>query len=120
MKIKVKYVFFIFQAESPASGRFTALGFYLLTSMFFVVIGIIQFAYIIHLCHIKKKRRYGVKGSRKEKSLKIRKANEIHIFDIRKVDNIAFKFVVSSFIIFNILYWVIFLTYDFNPSLEDK
>ena len=85
----------------------------------------IQFAFILHLYHINEKnylqkRRNGIKCSLEEKSLKILKAKEKHIFDIRKIDNIAFNVVVSSFIIFNILYWVIFLTYDFNPSLEDN
>ena len=40
---------FYFQAESPSSGRFTALGVYLLTSLFIVVAGFLEFAFILFL-----------------------------------------------------------------------
>merc|ERR1712224_898319 len=95
------------QAESPSSGRFTALGFYLLTSIFFVVIGMIQFAFILHLYHINEKhllqtKRNGVKCSIEEISLKIKRKNEKRLFNLRRIDTIALNVVASSFIIFNI------------------
>ena len=85
----------------------------------------IQFAFILHLYHLNEKnllhtRRNGVKCSIEEKSFKITKAKEKHIFDVRRIDNIALNVVASSFIVFNILYWIIFLSYDFNPTLNDK
>merc|ERR1712088_1027336 len=37
------------QAESPSSGKFTALGIYLLTSLIFIVAAFIEFAFILLL-----------------------------------------------------------------------
>ena len=39
----------LFQAESPSSGKFTAIGIYLLTCLFFVVAGFIEFAIVLQL-----------------------------------------------------------------------
>lgn len=85
----------------------------------------IQFAFILHLYHLNEKsilqtKRNGVKCSIEEVSLKIKRKYEKHLFNLRRIDNIALNVVASSFIIFNVAYWVIFLTYDFNPSLDDK
>ena len=39
----------IFQAESPSSGKFTAIGIYLLACLFFVVAGFVEFAIVLQL-----------------------------------------------------------------------
>ena len=111
------------QAASPSSGRFTALGFYLLISIFFVVIGMIQFAFVLHLHQYNQKELFEDKGKRR-KSLKKNllwydnvgyvSQNENRKFNIRKIDNIAFNVVGTLFIVFNLLYWTIFMTFSFD------
>ena len=46
---KIKSSKIAFQAESPSSGKFTAIGIYLLTCLFFVVAGFIEFAIVLQL-----------------------------------------------------------------------
>ena len=51
-----KYQIIVFQAESPSAGGFTAIGFYLLTSLFFLTAAFIESIYIISLHHANKSR----------------------------------------------------------------
>ena len=46
-----------FQAESPASGNFTALGIYLCTCLFFVVASFLEFAILLALKNSYRSRR---------------------------------------------------------------
>ena len=85
----------------------------------------IQFAFVLHLYHLNEKhviqtKRNGLRCSIEEKTLNIKRVKDKRIFDVRRIDQIALNVVGSSFLLFNVLYWTIFLTYDFNPSLDDS
>ena len=117
----------IFQAESPSAGGFTAIGFYLLSSLFFLTAAFIESIYIISL-HQSNKSRYQISlnnkrfRKKKEEHNGITKSNNQELssppdlneiykdrFDIQKIDYYAFVFSGISFFIFNIVYWVLFL-----------
>ena len=48
-KIPSSTIYFVFQGDSPTSRQMTALGVYLLTSLFFVVGGMAEFAVLIFM-----------------------------------------------------------------------
>ena len=125
------YHFFIFQKESPSSGKFTALGVYLLTSLFFVVAGFIEFAFVLHLHHINEQQLQKQKATSKCKGCSNDKAASDHIvnnfvsnnkpglvtnvmFDIKKIDIIAFVIGLVLYFLFNVVYWTVFLNFSFD------
>lgn len=112
-----------FQAESPSSGQFTALGIYLLASLFFVVLGLVEFACVLYLhqCnekHLRKslppsQRKVNVSTVCPNENGSIVYKNGKPIFDILEIDRIAFMVVGALFCIFNIFYWSIFMIFEF-------
>ena len=125
---------FYFQAESPSSGRFTALGVYLLTSLFIVVAGFLEFAFILFL-----KKHYQKQVKNERELLKCKNyrngkangnnanedeilidpqiiiqncwANNIEISNdtserIRKIDTIALFIFGVFFFLFNAIYFI--------------
>ena len=117
------------QAESPSSGKFTALGVYLLASLFFVVAGFIEFAFVLQL------ERYNEKSQAPpmKKIIKNGKINSIDLtltdntenstmaphhgkqrFDLRKIDQYAFLIGGVSFLLFNAVYWPTFLFFNLD------
>ena len=117
------------QAESPSSGRFTALGVYLLTSLIFIVVGFLEFAFMLLLQQQKEKQLQ--KQRRKLSKLMEWKdywngaAKSTEIGDIgiendmcsirrpsaiiRQIDVIGFFVFGALYILFNAIYWAIFL-----------
>ena len=104
----------------------------MLASLFFVVIGLIEFACILFL------HQYNEKNLVKADSPLARRAFQMNVammnmvslsqhengrieysngkpaFDIIKIDRVAFVVVGVLFLIFNLLYWLTFMILDFN------
>jgi len=117
------------QAESPSSGKFTALGMYLLASLFFVVAAFIEFA-----CVLQMERYNGVAQIISGETTRLLKNGDITTttivqqdydkrsnsnidqprFDLRKIDRIAFVVGGLMFLLFNLVYWFVFLIFDLN------
>lgn len=119
-------IFLLFQAESPSSGQFTALGIYLLASLFFVVLGLVEFACVLYLhqCNERYIRKLIPPSQRKVNVVTI-SPNENGsivykdgkpVFDILRIDRVAFVAVGALFLIFNVFYWSIFMILDFNQE----
>ena len=136
-----KYTLYSFQVESPSSGEFTALGIYLLTSLFLIVASFIEFFFVLHFHqrnekHLQKQKelrswKYHVNWSRNSGENQGNicyivtispKANENTmfynygepLFNISKIDRLAFTFGVVLFFLFNVLYWLTFMNFKFN------
>ena len=119
----------MFQAESPSSGKFTAIGVYLLTCLFFVVAGFIEFAFVLQLQQYNEKHLRRRKSSKKFEGYRYGNPrsccnynsgrNEIEeiyfiktpVFNVRKIDIIAFCVVGMLFLFFNVIYWGFFLEF---------
>ena len=100
-----------FQAESPSAGQITALGVYLLASLFFVVIGLMEFACVLYL-HQYNERHLTIPFESYQ-----RKMNHVNqsqndngsmvylngkpTFDILAIDRLAFAVVGTFFLLFN-------------------
>ena len=116
-----------FQAESPTSGNFTALGIYLCTCLFFVVASFLEFAILLTLKNSYRSRkglemeRIRMELIRKERRLRrtnrIRPATERNFeenFDdefnsfIYRIDIISLFIFSCMFAVFNIFYWLWF------------
>ena len=124
------------QAESPSSGGFTAIGFYLLVSLFFLTSAFIESIYAIYLVQRKKKYRLLEKSVTKwkrqidtnntgnsewnstmeapQKSDPKEEHAKSYEVDIQRIDFYAFIISSCSFLIFNIGYWVTFLVINFD------
>ena len=112
-----------FQANSPSSGTFTALGLYMLASLFFVVIGLIQFSCVLHFhqCNSirqrkkRKSREEDMNGDtlmpREDGSHPFYNATGPSQYNIRKIDRAAFYVTGLLFLIFNTLYWLYFMSF---------
>ena len=83
----------------------------------------LQFAFALHLHQYNQRESVKDRGKRRKPSKNNITFHENvgHIspnnnrkFNIRKIDNIAFNVVGSIFIIFNLLYWTIFMTFSFD------
>ena len=78
----------------------------------------VQFAFILCLYHsnekhfMKSKRRC-LKCNQEDANSNIA-TKERSPFNLRKIDQIGLIVVGLSFVIFNVLYWMIFLKYDFD------
>ena len=126
-----------FQAESPSSGKFTALSFYLVTSLLFLVSVFIESIFMLHLQQTNEERELIQKYRLKRKSLIRKRPNNNLSSDkssrkysnnslngdksvdryvayyrdvnIKKVDFYAFCISGSFFFVFNIIYWTFYL-----------
>ena len=116
---------FIFQAESPSSGKFTALALYLVTCLLFLVGVFIESIFILHeqqgneenmereLIIAKWKLAAGKISNnvlKADKSVqtnttKTKKMNT----NIKKIDIYAFIISAAMFFVFNIIYWIYYL-----------
>ena len=126
-----------FQAESPSSGKFTALSFYLVTSLLFLVSVFIESIFMLHLqqtneeraliqnCLSKWKstinkrsdnnlssdksaRKYSINSSNGDVSVERHVAHYRDV-NIKKIDFYAFCISGSFFFVFNIAYWTFYL-----------
>ena len=124
---------FEFQAESPSSGGFTAIGFYLLTSLFFLTFAFIESICVIYLLQREKKYRVmddtvtkwkrsiktnnarisNTKVSSSQRPAQKQKCLQHHVVDIQRIDFYAFIVSALSFLVFNVGYWIAFL---FSPT----
>ena len=120
---------FEFQAESPSSGGFTAIGFYLLTSLFFLTFAFIESICVIYLLQREKKYRVmddtvtkwkrsiktnnarisNTKVSSSQRPAQKQKCLQHHVVDIQRIDFYAFIVSALSFLVFNVGYWIAFL-----------
>ena len=122
-----------FQAESPSSGKFTALSFYLVTSLLFLVGVFIESIFMLHLQQTNEERTmiqfYLLKWKstiRKRSNNNLSSNNSSRKYsnnsfngdisdvryrnvDIKKVDFYAFCISGSFFSVFNIIYWIFYL-----------
>ena len=117
--------YFIFQAESPSSGKFTALALYLVTCLLFLVGVFIESIFILHeqqgneekmemeiaIARWKLAARKGSNNVLKddkavEASTKKTKSMKT---DIKKIDIYAFIISAAMFFVFNIIYWIYYL-----------
>ena len=98
---------FVFQAESPASGNFTALGIYLVSCLFFVVAAFIEFAALLALQNsygTKRRRRARIKCE--EVNRKVQENYDEEFANvIYKIDMASLFVFASMFALFNSLYW---------------
>lgn len=96
----------------------------MLASLFFVVAGFIEFAFVLQLGRYNENKQGGNRilrnGNVKPVDLSIIE-NELSIcldetpkFNLRKIDQVAFVVGGLSFLLFNAIYWVAFLTFNFN------
>ena len=106
----------------------------MLTCLFFVVAGFIEFAIVLQLQHYNEKHMakpmttmkfdgYGLRPIQSKhhriKPSENREFNVIpRVFDVRKIDIIVFAVVCILFILFNVIYWVAFL--GFTSLFETK
>ena len=120
-----KYTTYSFQVESPSSREFTALGIYLLTSLFLIVASFIEFSFVLHLHqrnekHLQKQKEFRswmlciAKISPKENENSMFYNYGKPLFNISKIDRLAFTFGVVFFFLFNVLYWLTFMNFKFN------
>ena len=102
----------------------------MLTSLFFVVAGFIEFAFVLQLHQYNEKQQKKQETVSKWKSYKngtlttnINELNQIEngginiidpVYNVRKLDIVAFSVVGAMFLLFNIIYWVVFLAFDFT------
>ena len=96
----------------------------MLASLFFVVLGLVEFACVLYLhqCnerHIRKsippcQRKMNIVCISKNDNGSIVNKDGDPIFDILQIDRIAFVVVGAFFFVFNIFYWSIFMIIDFN------
>ena len=125
-----------FQANSPSSGTFTALGIYMLASLFFVVIGLIQFSSVLHFHQCNQVLQKKKKKAQDEDMNGVNLKNQTEsVFDneliskdygefqfynatgpsseynIRKIDRAAFYVTGLLFLIFNAIYWLYFMSF---------
>ena len=110
-----------FQGESPSSGKFTALGFYLLASLFFVVSNFVEFAIVLYLCQCNEKKcNRKLQSFKKKPNINNGTANENEIsciygskptYDVRSIDRVSFAVASLLFLLFNIFYWITFLIF---------
>ena len=122
-----------FQAESPSSGKFTALSFYLVTSLLFLVGVFIESIFMLHLQQTNEERTmiqfYLLKWKstiRKRSNNNLSNDNSSRKYsnnsfngdisdvryrnvDIKRVDFYAFCISGSFFFVFNIIYWTFYL-----------
>ena len=105
-----------------------------MTCLFFVVGGFIEFAFVLQLQQYNEKHMtkprittkfdgYGLRPIRsKHHRIKPSENSEFNVipqvFDVRKIDIIAFAVVCLLFILFNVIYWVTFL--GFTSHNETK
>ena len=125
------YIYFLkLQAESPSSGKFTALGIYLLTNLIFIVGAFIEFAFILLLQQHNEQQVQRQKqlwkwknywnGSTKSNEMQENfMENEIFnnlipTYDIRKIDFTGFYAFGALYLLFNAIYWPIFLIVTFD------
>ena len=92
------------QAQSPSTAKMTALGIYISVSLFFLMGTILEFAVVLYL---QRKQEY-IHGKKKRNTSIIKKdgtLSELQLFGT-KLDSMAFIFFMSSFILFNMVYWI--------------
>ena len=135
--LQLIYHIMSFQAESPSSGKFTALSFYLVTSLLFLVGVFIESIFMLHLQQTNEERALIQNYLSKWKSLIGKRSNKnlsndksarkysnnslngdisVHRYvahyrdvNIKKVDFYAFCISGSFFFVFNIIYWTFYL-----------
>ena len=100
----------------------------MLASLFFVVIGLIQFSCVLHLHQCNEKNQTKLEGPQEEEtnmtnllakeSIRIQFYQRNAMIDTKKIDNAAFYITGSLFLIFNSLYWTIFLLFWRNSINE--
>ena len=116
---------FIFQAESPSSGKFTALALYLVTCLLFLVGVFIESIFILHeqqgneekmemeLIIAKWKLAAGKVSNNVLKADKAVQTNATKTknmnTNIKKIDIYAFIISAAMFFVFNIIYWIYYL-----------
>ena len=101
------YISFAFQAESPTSGTFTALGIYLCSCMLFVVAAFIEFAVLLVLQNSYDTRRRQRARMRFNKVNRKAQENYDEEFPnvIYKIDMVSLFVIAFIFALFNLLYW---------------
>ena len=105
--------YLVFQAESPASGNFTALGIYLCTCLFFVVASFLEFAILLGLKNSYRSRRVtrmrqnGFKRPNTNQNFDENYDEEFIAF-IYRIDIISLLLFACMFGIFNTFYWLRF------------
>ena len=104
---------------------------YLLTSLFFVVAAFVEFAFVLHLHHQNERHMQSQKPSvhkcdgcsngktTSEQNVNNDRSNEKTNsfrlkYDIKKIDVVAFIVGAVFYVVFNIIYWVVFLNFDFE------
>ena len=108
-----------FQEQSPSSGTITALGIYILASLFFVVIGWIEFAVVLYLnrCNkdLKQKETHSQENDFKLEAFLANKTASVEflgkdetLFNIRRIDKAALYCNTFIFLLFNLFYWLKF------------
>ena len=108
-----------FQEQSPSSGTITALGIYILASLYFVVIGWIEFAVVLYLnrCNIeiKQKETHAQENDFKPETVLANKTASVEflgkdetLFNLRRIENVALYCNIFIFLLFNLLYWLKF------------
>ena len=95
----------------------------MLTSLFFVVLGLVQFSFVLHLHQCNSIREQEKKRIREEDvngenliqkehgHLPLFKTVEPYHYNIRKIDRAAFYITGLLFFVFNALYWLKFMTF---------
>ena len=103
----------------------------MLTSLFFVVAGFIEFAFVLHLHHQNEKQWQKQKtttkcnectndkstpGSNINNLVSSKKACRVTNvkFNIKKIDLIAFVIGAVLYFLFNVVYWMVFLNFSFD------
>ena len=128
IQITIMIYIFIFQAESPSSGKFTAIAFYLLASLLFLVCSFIESIFVLHL-HQSNETQLMLQHSIAKWKLTTRRAVEnkqennqreetnnyiYQVVNIQKIDIAAFVVSGLLFLIFNVIYWITFLVYNID------
>ena len=129
-------MYYLFQRESPSPGKITALGIYLIASLFFVVIGFIEFAFILHLIQRNEKQQDSNQSSEStcktddtdKAALELLMVNNIKYttkdknilvkpkYDVKKIDFIAFEVGTFLYVLFNVVYWVVFVNIKLDQT----
>ena len=96
----------------------------MLTSLFFVVAGFLEFACVLQLARYNENNQHGNQFMRNGNVKPVELSfieNELTInpdekpkFNLRKIDQVAFFFGALLFLLFNAIYWCTFLMFDFN------
>ena len=98
----------------------------MLSSLFFVVADFVEFALVLHLHQHNEKHAAKEKAIRKWRKKVVNTKNGVENestvdynidkpkFDIVKIDRVAFVVFGMSFVLFNLIYWIAFLNFNFT------